>query len=115
MLTPQRRCRWPSVKTCFADGAYRGILALYLRDQFDCALVIVLRTDAGQHRRGKLDPGRGFQVVPRRWVVERTLAWLSRNRRLARDYEERESSEEAWMYLAMTRLLLRRRARRAAA
>jgi transposase len=50
----------------------------------------------------------GFRVLPRRWVVERTFAWLGRNRRLSKDYEARPSSEEAWLYVAACRLLLRR-------
>jgi len=47
-------------------------------------------------------------VLPHRWVVERTFAWLSTWRRLSKDYEVLESSEEAWMYLAMIRIMLRR-------
>ena len=51
---------------------------------------------------------RGFHVLKRRWVVERTLAWLSTWRRLAKDYEVFPCSEEAWIYVAMIRLMLRR-------
>jgi transposase len=51
---------------------------------------------------------KGFSVLPRRWVVERTFAWLSRCRRLARDYETRTQSSEALILLAMSRLMLRR-------
>ncbi len=54
---------------------------------------------------------RGFQVLPRRWVVERTFAWLGRNRRLAKDYEALPETEEAFIYFAMIRLMLRRRTR----
>ena len=50
----------------------------------------------------------GFQVLPRRWVVERTFAWLGTWRRLAKDYELLPSSEEAWISLAMIRTMLRR-------
>ena len=50
----------------------------------------------------------GFHVLPRRWVVERTFAWLGRNRRLSKDYERRCETTETWIYLAMTRLMLRR-------
>jgi putative transposase len=54
-------------------------------------------------------PGqRGFQVLPRRWVVERTFGWLGRQRRLSKDYEVLPATSEAWIYLAMTRLMLRR-------
>jgi len=54
------------------------------------------------------DPGRGFQVLPRRWVVERTFGWLMRQRRLVRDYETTETSAQAWIYIAMIRIQLRR-------
>ena len=54
------------------------------------------------------DDAAGFEVLPRRWVVERTFAWLMRHRRLVRDYEITESSAEAWTYIAMIRIQLRR-------
>ena len=50
----------------------------------------------------------GFHVLPRRWVVERTIAWLSTWRRLSKDYEVLPCSEEAWIYLAMIRIMVRR-------
>ncbi len=53
----------------------------------------------------------GFQVLPRRWVVERTFAWLGRNRRLINDDEVLTATEEVWIDLAMTRLMLVRLAR----
>ena len=49
-----------------------------------------------------------FEVLPRRWVVERTFAWLGRYRRLSKDYEELPETTEAWVYAAMTGLMLRR-------
>ena len=54
------------------------------------------------------DPVKGFQILPRRWVVERTFAWLMRHRRLVRDYETTETSAEAWAYIAMIRIQVRR-------
>jgi len=68
---------------------------------------------------GRLDhdrrPGAGlgdvaqtFEALPRRWFVERTFAWLSTRRRLSKDYEVLLSSEEAWIYIAMIRIMLRR-------
>jgi transposase len=50
----------------------------------------------------------GFEVLPRRWVVERTLAWLNRNRRLAKDFEASIESAKAWVYVASVQLILRR-------
>ena len=54
------------------------------------------------------DDVQGFKVLPRRWVVERTFGWLMRHRRLVRDYETTEASAEAWVYIAMIRIQLRR-------
>jgi len=56
----------------------------------------------------RLMPPRGFRVLPRRWVVERTFAWISHNRRMAKDYERLCATGEAFVYAAMTRLMLRR-------
>jgi putative transposase len=56
----------------------------------------------------KREPQRGFVLLPRRWVVERTFAWLSTFRRLTRDFEQLATVSETWIYLAMSRLLLRR-------
>jgi putative transposase len=57
-------------------------------------------------------PPRGFRVLPRRWVVERTFAsWISHNRRMAKDYERLCATGEAFVYVAMMRLMVRRLAR----
>jgi putative transposase len=58
-----------------------------------------------------LMPPRGFRVLPRRWVVVRTFAWISQNRRMAKDYERLCATGEAFVYAAMTRLMVRRLAR----
>ncbi len=94
------RYAFPWLRHVFADGAYCGPkLEDALRRLGRWTLVIVKRSDAAQ----------GFEVVPRRWVVERTLAWLNRNRRLAKDFEA--TSAEAWLFLASVQLLIRRLAR----
>jgi transposase len=59
----------------------------------------------------RLMPPRGFRVLPRRWVVERTFAWISHNRRMAKDYERLCATGEALVYVAMARLMVRRLAR----
>ena len=59
----------------------------------------------------RLMPPKGFRVLPRRWVVERTFAWISHNRRMAKDYERLCATGEAFIYAAMTRLMVRRLAR----
>ncbi|MDQ3925947.1 MAG: IS5 family transposase [Actinomycetota bacterium] len=56
----------------------------------------------------RLMPPRGFQVLPRRWVVERTFSWLDQNRRMSKDYERLCATGEAFIYVAMTRLMVRR-------
>jgi putative transposase len=60
----------------------------------------------------KLLPPRGFKVLPRRWVVERTFSWLGQNRRMSKDYERLCSTSEAFVYVALTHLMVRRLARR---
>jgi putative transposase len=85
----------------FADGGYRGELVTWTQHNLHAVLEIVL----------KLGDQKGFQVLPKRWVIERTFAWITRNRRLARDYERLAQSSEAFIYLAMIRLGLRRLAR----
>ena len=57
------------------------------------------------------DAARGFEVLPRRWAVERTLAWLNRNRRLAKDFETLITTAQAWLFIASVQLLTRRLAR----
>jgi putative transposase len=59
----------------------------------------------------KLLPARAFQVLPRRWVVERSFAWIGHNRRMSKDYEKLCATSEAFVYAAMSRLMLRRLAR----
>jgi putative transposase len=87
-----------TVKIIWADSAYSGAELLdWVSYQFECALKVVKRKKGVQ----------GFHVVPRRWVVERTFAWLGRSRRLSKDYERKPTSSEAQVYLASGRLLLR--------
>ena len=57
------------------------------------------------------DAAKGFQLLPRRWVVERTIAWLNRNRRLGKDFEASIESATVWLYIASVKLLSRRLAR----
>ena len=85
----------------WADGAYAGELEQWLARGGAgprIKLQIVKRSDA--HR--------GFEVLPRRWVVERSLAWICRWRRLSKDYEVLPRTSEAWIYLSTIALLLRR-------
>jgi len=94
--------RWPWLRHVFADGGYAGAkLRGRLAKIGNWTLQIIKRSDAA----------RGFEVLPRRWVVERTFAWLGRCRRLAKDWEKTIASAEAWITVAHIRLVTRRLAR----
>lgn len=81
------------------DGTYRGAEWMsWVKEKYRIVLEPVLRTEEQK----------GFSVLPRRWVVERTLAWLNQFRRLSKDYEELPTTSETFIYMAMTRLMLRR-------
>jgi transposase len=96
------RARWPWLRHVFADGGYAGPKLKDAVGGFgDWTIEIIKRSDSTK----------GFEVLPRRWVVERTFAWLGRSRRLAKDWEKSIASAEAWMYVAHIRLLTRRLAR----
>ena len=96
------RRRWPWLRHVFADGGYAGRKLLKaMRTTGDWRIEIIKRTD-------KTD---GFEVLPRRWVVERTFAWLGRCSRLAKDWERSIASSEAWTTVAHIRMLTRRLAR----
>jgi putative transposase len=95
------RRRFPWLRLIFADGGYRGETAACAAAQEGLRLQIVTR-----------EPGtRGLAVLPRRWVVERTFAWLGRNRRLAKDFESTVTSALTMVHLASVQLLVRRLAR----
>jgi putative transposase len=59
----------------------------------------------------KLMPPKGFVVLPRRWVVERSFSWIDHNRKMSKDYERLAATSEAFVYAAMSRLMVRRLAR----
>ena len=86
------------VERIWADGAYGGRLVDWVREELDALLEVVSRP-SGQ---------KGFQVLPRRWVVERTLGWFNRYRRLSKDYERLVESSESMVYIASIQTLLNR-------
>jgi len=88
--------RWCRLKLIWADGAYAHIVEA-VRKQFGWKLEIVRRSD----------DLKGFHVLPRRWVVERTFGWLGRYRRLSRDFEHTVSCSEAMIYIASIRRMLK--------
>jgi len=91
---------FPQLKLVWADQGYTGDLEDLCEFAYGWQLEVVKR-----------DPRKRFTLLPRRWVVERTFAWLSTFRRLTRDFEQLTAVSEAWTYIAMARLLLRRLAK----
>ena len=92
------RRRFPFIERIIGDGGYQGPKMINLvRRTGMWTLQIVKRSDL--HK---------FVVLPKRWIVERTLAWISRNRRLTRDYERHARTAAAFVRLAMIRIMLRR-------
>lgn len=90
--------RFPRLVVLWADGIYRGPFIDWVKEHLGWLLTIVTRTE-GQ---------RGFRVLPKRWIVERTLGWFNRYRRLSKDYEQDPRMSESMVYLASIRLMLRR-------
>lgn len=100
-LLRQARRRFPFVERIFADAGYQGPkMAATVARTGAWRIEIVKRSDL--HR---------FVVLPKRWIVERTFAWISRNRRLARDFERHARKAVAFIRLAMIKIMLRRLAR----
>jgi transposase len=93
------RCLFPFIERVFADGGYQGsATATAVRALGPWQIEIVKRSDQAV----------GFEVLPKRWIVERTFGWIGRCRRLAKDYENRTRFAVAYIHLAMIRLMLRR-------
>lgn len=107
--------KYNTVTKMWADMGYLGNeLKTYVKENHNIDLEIVKRPPCRfwvpKDTPPELMPSReaGFKVEPRRWVVERTFAWLGRNRRLSKEYDLLPSSSENFIYIAMSRLLLRR-------
>jgi transposase len=97
-LLREARRRFPFVERIFADAGYQGSRMAKVAADAGCwKIEIVKRSDL--HR---------FVVLPKRWVVERSFAWISRNRRLMRDFERYAATVAAFVRLAMIRLMLKR-------
>ena len=106
LLLATMRSAFPWLRHVFADAGYAGEkLRQALAKLGQWTLDIVRRSEAAV----------GFEPLPRRWVVERTIAWLNRNRRLAKDCESTIESAQAWLFIASVKLLSRRIARQSPA
>ncbi len=90
--------KFPRLRLIWADGGYAGTLIEWVSSFAGWVLEIVKRSDDTS----------GFVVLPRRWVVERTFGWLSKYRRLSKDYEFLPESSEAMIYIAMIHIMVRR-------
>jgi putative transposase len=118
--------RLPGLSHLWVDAGYRGRGKEWVEKELGLSVEVVRRTpkptpekvariwaeewakEGWQIDWQKLLPRRGFEVLPRRWVVERTFAWLSQNRRMSKDYERLCSSSESFVYAAMARLMVKR-------
>lgn len=89
--------RFGRLKLIWADGSYAGELVKMAKRLFGRIIEIVKRSDIGK-----------FVVLPKRWIVERTFAWLGKYRRLSKDYEVLTASSQCMIYLAMINLMLHR-------
>jgi len=93
----------------WADQGYTGACAAWVHDRRGWRREVVRHPDRQRVRYGLAErPTRGCRVLPRRWVVERTFAWLGQSRRLSTDDERLPATSEAMLYGAMSRLMLRR-------
>lgn len=107
----------PRLRHLWVDAGYRGRFVDWVDATLHWSVAVVQHWWSGVRDvwvpQGAEPPPipSGFQVLPRRWVVERTFAWLGRYRRLSKDYEALPATEEAWIELAMIRLMLVRLAR----
>ena len=96
------RYRFPWLRHVFADGGYAGDKLRAALTKIGTWVIEIIK---------RSDRGKGFETLSRRWVVERTFAWLNRNRHLAKDFERTIESATAWLYLASIQLITRRIAR----
>jgi putative transposase len=126
LLLESARSRLPRLSHLWLDTGYQGRGKDWAENVLGLSVEVVHRTPkpipekiaqiwaAEWAKEGReidwqrLLPRRGFEVLPRRWVVERTFAWLCHNRRMSKDYERLCSTGEAFVYIAMTRLMVRR-------
>lgn len=102
LVLPILRQRFGWLRCIFADGGYAGELVEWCKNlapRRGLRLEVVKRSDAAKHR---------FAVLPKRWIVERSFGWLSKFRRLAKDYEFRTENSETMILIAATRLMLAR-------
>jgi len=112
-VVAQAVSKYPSLRKLYVDGGYTGVCAHSLRTQYKLDVEVVRRPSAAGTWSDSQLPlfaaeARPFPILPRRWVVERTHSWVERPRRLSKDYDRLLDVSAAWIWLAETRILLRR-------
>ena len=108
LLNDELAEKLPRLTVLWADAAYTGRFRSWVRDERGWRVEVPRHPDRQLWRYGLEEKPRGFQVLPRRWVVERTFAWLGQARRLAKDYERLPQTAVVMIYWAMSRIMLRR-------
>ncbi len=106
--------RFPTLRHLWVDAGYAGKTVTWIEQTLGLSVTVVRKPRRWVWWPADQEPPpipTGFRVLPRRWVVERTFAWLGRYRRLSKDYEALPATEEAWVHLAMSSLMLARLAR----
>ena len=91
--------KYPRLIKIIADGGYRGELATLVKDKYDWDMEVILRKDSSK-----------FEILPIRWIVERTFSWFESYRRLSKDFEYKNDTSRAMIHLAMIKLMLNRAA-----
>jgi putative transposase len=105
---------FPRLAKLWVDAAYQGACATWITETLGWEVEVVRKPRPWIWWPADAEPPplpTGFRVLPRRWVVERTFAWLGRHRRLSKDFEALPATEATWIYLAMSRLMAVRLAR----
>lgn len=111
LLTDELKKELPQLELVWADGAYTNEFRRWAEEERGWRVEVPYHRNRQLWRYGLEEKPRGFRVLPRRWVVERTFAWLGQARRLANDYERLPETAVAMIYWAMSRIMLRRLAR----
>jgi putative transposase len=93
--------RCPRLTYVSADSAYGGSLIACVQEQYQWTLEVI----------AKFGGQTGLVILPKRWIVERSLSWLTRNRQLSREYDQDPRSSESWLYIASIQLMLHRLAK----